>query len=620
MRRHNLFLLLALVVWTGHGRRVHTAFNPSSHALQYARGSPDVTRAVRVPAASMQDAAAEGARAVEFPPPLTGAQRTARAVKFYSKVGPVLLRYKFEELKMQLEKDLLGKTLSEEEEKAFWAPIDAWGSDAIYAAITDLKGFYVKTGQVISTRVDLFPEVYTNQLKKLQDGLDPMPAELVKAVIEQELLGGAPLSELFKDFEDEPLGSASIAQVHKATLLDGRTVAVKVQRPNIEPKLLGDIANLKRISKLLRSQLPVDYYTVFCELGKVLEDELNFLQEAQSMRKLEAAVSQGVNGELSPAPVGVPLPVGDLFSRRVLVMDFIEGTPLNRLSERLKDRNIDPDSPQARLAGQRILDSLSEAFERMIFGAGFLHGDPHPGNIFIQEGAKVALIDCGQVKAVTREQRLALAEAIVEVANYQKARRDPSVPEAKVKSAMKALANKVREFGVQLSPLEAGKDPDELAASVALVLFGDKDMELPGGYSTNELADNSPIKLVAAFPQELVLLGRATVLLKGISKRLKVSYSLADAWAPSCREVLKSKREPSMPLWGRSRPKAVLTPEAMEVIEDEAERIRMRDFVKPWAVGKAKSVGTKVFEKLPPGVKSKATSWAAERMLRDSEK
>merc|ERR1719159_369844 len=122
-----------------------------------------------------------------------------------------------------------------------------------------------------------------------------MSADIVRAVVQQELLGGEPLSELFADFDDEPLGAASIAQVHKATLLDGRTVAVKVQRPSIEPKLRGDIANLKRISKQLRDQLPVDYYTVFCELGDVLDNELNFFFEAQAMRKIAAAVSYTVD-------------------------------------------------------------------------------------------------------------------------------------------------------------------------------------------------------------------------------------------------------------------------------------------------------------------------------------
>jgi len=92
-----------------------------------------------------------------------------------------------------------------------------------------MKGFYVRTGQVILTRVDLFPEAYTSKLQQLQDGIEPMLFELVKSVVEQELLGGAPLSELFQSFDPEPLGSASIAQVHKASLLDGRVVPVKLQ-------------------------------------------------------------------------------------------------------------------------------------------------------------------------------------------------------------------------------------------------------------------------------------------------------------------------------------------------------------------------------------------------------
>ena len=182
-----------------------------------------------------------------------------------------------------------------------------------------MKGFYVKTGQVVSTRVDLFPEAYTTKLQQLQDGLDPMPFDLVKKVVEQELLDGAPLSELFASFEEEPLGAASIAQVHKAQLLDGRIVAVKLQRPNVEPKLRGDIANLKRISKALRASLPVDYYTVFCELGDALENELDFLSEAQAMRKIDLAISHG--GDSNPRPVTIPLPIGELVSKRVLGMD-----------------------------------------------------------------------------------------------------------------------------------------------------------------------------------------------------------------------------------------------------------------------------------------------------------
>jgi aarF domain-containing kinase len=152
-------------------------------------------------------------------------------------------------------------------------------------------------------------------------------------------------------------------------------VAVKLQRPNVEPKLRGDIANLKRISKALRKSLPVDYYAVFCELGDALENELDFLAEAQAMKKIDMAIR---NGDGEP-PVTIPLPVGELVTKRVLVMDFVPGVPLNRLSETMKHKGITPGSPESKLAGRLILDSLAKAFGRMIFGAGFLHGDPHPG-------------------------------------------------------------------------------------------------------------------------------------------------------------------------------------------------------------------------------------------------
>jgi predicted unusual protein kinase regulating ubiquinone biosynthesis (AarF/ABC1/UbiB family) len=312
---------------------------------------------------------------VQFPPPLSGMQRAARALEFYKNVIPVLVAYKSKEWELDLLEGPRPTPLSESEKAQIWKDLDEWGSTRIAETIQHLKGFYVKTGQVISTRVDLFPEAYTSKLQQLQDNIEPMPFPLVKSVVEQELLNGAPLSELFASFDETPLGAASIAQVHKARLLDGTVVAVKLQRPNVEPKLRGDIANLKRISKVLRQYLPVDYYAVFCELGDALENELDFLVEAQAMRKIFLAIQNGA-GE---PPVTIPLPVGELVTQRVLVMDFCPGVPLNRLSETMKARGIVPGSFEAKLAGRQILKSLAKAFGRMIFGAGIMHGDPHPG-------------------------------------------------------------------------------------------------------------------------------------------------------------------------------------------------------------------------------------------------
>jgi len=569
---------------------------------------------------------------IEFPPPLSPIQRTARALKFYKQVLPVLGAYKAKEIELEVRRKQLKQEISEDEEASIWNEIDEWGSARVADTIQDMKGFYVKTGQVISTRVDLFPEAYTSKLQDLQDGLDPMPFAIVKKVVEQELLDGAPLSELFATFDEEPLGAASIAQVHKATLLDGRVVAVKLQRPNVEPKLLGDVANLKRISKALADSLPVDYYTVFCELGDALNNELNFLAEAQAMRKIDLAISHDEQGQPTQRAVMIPRPVGELVSKRVLVMDFVEGVPLNKLKQRMKEKGIKEGTPEAKLAGRRILDSLSLAFGRMIFGAGFLHGDPHPGNIFIGEGGKVSLIDCGQFKALPRPQRVQLAELVLAVSDYQDAtalaveQKANADAVAKVTKSKGRLAKLVKDFGVTVA--EENEQDTDLWCSIGLFLFGNADQTLPGNgkYSANELDDNSPIKLVQSFPQELVLLGRATVLLKGIAKKLEVPFSLADKWGPGCALTLEAASEPTLPLWGKEtdsvggeasngEASVASTPGTAT----DAEKIRFLQVLrvlKTWGKGKGRRFLERVVTRLPPNLKAQVLDAELRRQER----
>lgn len=153
------------------------------------------------------------------------------------------------------------------------------------------------------------------------------------------------MSEMFSSFDEIPLGSASIAQVHKATLLDGRVVAVKVQRPGIRGKLLGDIANLKNFAKIVADSLPLDYYKVFCEIEKNLGEELDFLLEAQYTMKVASAVSHTPsNKALKKAPVLVPLPIPGLVSKRVMVLEFVDGVALSKIAKQMKDRGIQPGS------------------------------------------------------------------------------------------------------------------------------------------------------------------------------------------------------------------------------------------------------------------------------------
>ena len=170
-------------------------------------------------------------------------------------------------------------------------------------------------------------------------------------------------------------------QVHGATLLDGRRVAVKVQRPGARALLKADVANLKRFAKLLADKLPVDYYVVFTELGNVLDAELDFLQEAQAMGKLASAVAHTPDGEAAEPCVRIPAAIPGLATSKVLVMEYVEGVSLNNLAAAAAERGVEPGSPEAKIMGTRIVTALGEAYARMIFGAGYVHGDPHPGNV-----------------------------------------------------------------------------------------------------------------------------------------------------------------------------------------------------------------------------------------------
>ena len=247
------------------------------------------------------------------------------------------------------------------------------------------------------------------------------------------------------------------------------------------------------------------------------------------------------------------------------------------------------------------------------------------GNIFIGEGGKVALIDCGQFKALPRTQRVQLAKLILQVDEYQKAEGEDEANKAKAK-----LASLIRDFGVKLMPEH--ENDDDLAAAIALFLFGDSDRPLPGGYSTSELDDMSPIKLIASFPQEFVLLGRATVLLKGIAKRLDVPFSLAERWSKGCKLTVSAASAPQLPLWGKDvvddRDSGGISAASSSIKQsqqggggsDKDNKIQFRQVArlfKAWGTGKARRFIERVVKKLPEGLRAKVLEAELRRMERE---
>jgi len=533
---------------------------------------------------------------VEFPPPLSTIDGIKRAATFYSTVVPIIANYYglIGNLKV---KELMGKeSLDEEDIERLWDVLHQDGAEKLADVTTELKGFYVKVAQIVSTRQDLFPKQYTDTLSGFTDNLDPMPASLAKAVVEKELLNrNEKFSDVFAEFDEEPVGAASVAQVHRAVLTEdygGREVAVKIQRPSIESKLLGDVANLKAVSKVFRNidALPLDYYTVFSELENQLGDEFDFVAEAVAMDRIYNALTRSVDGtELTESPLVLPRPVSGLISKRVLVMDYLEGVPLSRASEEMKKRGIDPDSPEAKLFGRKLLKALTFCFGRNILETGFFHADPHPGNIFVLDNGDIGLIDFGQVKQISGRSRETLAKVMIAL--------DERVGDDRPEDLEK-IGNLALELGVELNE----NAQEEAAAAVAMWLFDGSTKVLPGGYDLGELSPNSPVKELKSFPQDLVLVGRSSILIKGISDRLGIPWSLAKEWAPIARTVLDINT-------GKVEPETAS--------KDNRVRFRfVRNTFKNWAKGR----GSRFVTKLPSPIRSRLASVLLKMEERKSRK
>ena len=320
-----------------------------------------------------------------------------------------------------------------------------------------------------------------------------MDATLAKAVVAKELLNrDEKFSDVFAEFDDEPLGAASVAQVHRAVLTEkygGREVAIKIQRPSIESKLLGDVANLKQVSKTFRDLLPLDYYTVMSELEKQLADEFDFVAEAVAMDRIYQGLTRSLDGsELTEPPIVLPRPVPGLISKRVLVMDYLKGVPLSRAREEMARRGIDPESPEAKLFGRKLLKALTYSFGRNILETGFFHADPHPGNIFVLENGDIGLIDFGQVKQISGRSRETLAKVMIAL--------DERVGDDRPED-LERIGKLALELGVTLND----DAQDEAPAAVAMWLFDGATKDLPGGYDKGELSPNSPVKELESFPQ-----------------------------------------------------------------------------------------------------------------------
>ncbi len=241
---------------------------------------------------------------------------------------------------------------------------------------------YVKLGQVLASRPDLLPEPYLIALARLQDRVKPFSYAEVEQIVTAEL--GVRMSKAFARFDPEPLAAASLGQVHLAALRDGREVVVKVQRPNIRQQIAEDFEVLEEIAEFLDAHTEVGhryrFTAVLEEFRNTIQEELNYEQEAQNL------VTVGKNLEEFEL-IQVPQPVKDYSTRSVLTMDFVQGRKITKLG------------PLARLelSGAPLVDELFKAYLKQVLIDGIFHADPHPGNVFLTDDGRIALLDLGMV-------------------------------------------------------------------------------------------------------------------------------------------------------------------------------------------------------------------------------
>ncbi|MEO6604586.1 MAG: AarF/UbiB family protein [Aeromicrobium sp.] len=295
-------------------------------------------------------------------------------VRRYLEIGRLLIKYGRSDLVRDLDIDGLGQD-----------EYDAPACDDATQLAADLEALgptFIKLGQLLSTRVDLLPEAYTDALSRLQDDVAPFDYEAVEQTIADEL--GVDIAHAFASFDSTPLAAASLAQVHRARLHSGREVVVKVQRPGIRKQIADDMGALSELAAFADAHTEVGRTFGLTELleqfRKALFAELDYTQEARNLTTLRRIVV--------PWPrLVVPEPVADYSTGRVLTMDHLEGRKVTDLS------------PVARtdLDCEPLVKDLFRAYLEQMLAEGFFHADPHPGNVLLMSEDRLALIDLGMV-------------------------------------------------------------------------------------------------------------------------------------------------------------------------------------------------------------------------------
>lgn len=393
-------------------------------------------------------------------------------------------------------------------------------AERVKTAILELNGLFIKIGQMLSILGNFLPEAFQKPLEALQDRIPPRPFDQVRERLLREL--GKPLETVFARFEEVPLAAASIGQAHRAQLHDGREVVVKVQHADIEDIARIDLEIIRRLTRLISWFFDIkgmDY--LYTQVRQMIEDELDFTREAQSMRR----IAENLKDE---ARLFIP-DVHEAYSTaRVLTTTWYDGVKISNLEQ------IDAWQIDRREIASRIL----HAYCHMVFKDGDYHADPHPGNILVRQDGALVLLDFG----ATGQLSTAMREGI------------PQLIEAAVKNDTHGMVEACRTMGF----IAEGREAEQMAEKMisAMRNFLQNEVQLDGlNFKDIKVKpfDNSLFHLIrdigfsgisgtVQVPKDYVLLNRMLTLLLGLCNALDPKYNPLDVVRPYAQEFVLGRR------------------------------------------------------------------------------
>jgi len=370
--------------------------------------------------------------------------------------------------------------------------------------IEHLGTLFIKVGQVLSSRGDLFPKIYIDELSLLQDAIVPLPGQQVRLILEREY--GEPLTRMFDSFSDQALAAASIGQVHRA-VFRGQDVVIKFLRPGVEERLRADFLIARWILNIFADRLGLwqakIISSVVSEVRNVLFEEIDYEQERVNAETLRRTLADR-------SDVIIPAVVPELCSARVVAFDYHPGTKISRIAE-LQAQGFDFDKLMHRLVG---------LYARMIFIDGVYHADPHPGNIYITNDGKIVLLDFGIVRHLSQQTRDHLIELVL----------------AALRGDVDTVVERLYQIGL-IKPEADRSKVREIVLKIADLHFR--------GLATRTRMEEVAHILLSSFeevpiqvPAELVYIFRCLSMLEGLGTRYKPGWNMVADGAPAIRAAL----------------------------------------------------------------------------------